>query len=649
VTTPKPRTLPYGAWPSLVSAVATASAGVRLGWPIVDGDDVYWVEGRPQEGGRQALVRWRDSRVVEMIPAEVSVHTRVHEYGGGAYAVSGGTICYSSFADGRLHRLGADGVMVPLTPPGPWHFADLVIDRRRRRVVCVREDRARGGQAAVNALVTVPLDGGAGPGAALVSGDDFYSSPRLSPDASRLCWLSWSHPRMPWNGTELWVADLRPNGTLAAARCVAGGDDESIYQPGWTPDGALLFASDRDDWWTLYRWREGEVAPVLRQPPPDAEFGRPAWTFGTATWAPAGLDRLVAAYTTAGRWHLASIDCAAGTWVALAPDLEPSEWIAATPTHAVVVAGAADTPGRVLRIALVDGAVETLRVASDVALPVATVSVAEAVTFPTSGGRTAHVFYYPPVHAGCTGPSDERPPLIVVSHGGPTAAASAAFSLRVQFWTTRGFAVADVNYGGSSGFGRAYRQRLDGAGGVVDVEDCVAAARWLVSSGRVDANRLIIRGGSAGGYTTLAALAFRPEVFKAGASYYGVSDLEALARDTHKFEARYIDSLIGSYPEARDIYRRRSPLYAADSLSCPLILFQGLEDEVVPPNQSALMAEAVRAKGLPVAYLKFAGEQHGFRRAETIVTCLEAELYFYGKVFGFAPADPLPEIPIANL
>lgn len=641
--------MPFGAWPSPVSAAMAAAGGLRLENPAVDGDDVYWIEGRPQEGGRQVLVRWRGGRLAEVTPDDVSVRTRVHEYGGGAYAVSAGTVCYSSFADSRLYRLDPERPPVPLTPPGPWHYADAVIDTRRRRLVCVREDRTHGGREAVDALVSVPLGGDAGPADVVASGYDFYSTPRLSQDASRLCWLCWRHPRMPWDGTELWVANVLPDGGLGGARRVAGGDDQSIYQPGWALDGSLVFASDRTGWWTLYRWRDGTVEPVMRRPPAAAEFGRPAWIVGTATWAAAGPERLVAAYTTGGRWHLVSIDAAAGTLVVLAPGVEPSEWIAATPTHAVVVAGAADAPGRVLRIALADLSVETLRAAAPVELPAGDVSVPEAVEIPTTGGRTTHAFYYPPANAEFAAPPDQRPPLIVVSHGGPTAAASAAFSLRLQFWTTRGFAVADVNYGGSSGFGRAYRERLDGAWGIVDVDDCVAAARWLASSGQADPDRLIIRGRSAGGYTTLATLAFRPEVFKAGASYYGVSDLEVLARDTHKFESRYLDRLVGPYPEAREVYRARSPRHAVDRLSCPLILFQGLEDEVVPPNQSALMADAVRAKGVPVAYLTFEGEQHGFRRAETIASCLEAELYFYGQVFGFTPADSLPPIPIDNL
>ncbi len=644
-----PATLPFGAWPSPVTAEVAATAGVQLGSASVDSDDVYWIEGRPVEGGRQVLVRWRAGEMREVAPVGVNVRTRVHEYGGGAYVASGGVVCYVNFADGRLYRAVEGGQPIALTAPGAFHHADAVVDHRRGRLIVVREDRTREGGEPINAVVSVPLSGGESPGEILVAGDDFYAAPRLSPDGTRLCWLSWRHPLMPWDGTDLWVADVVPAGGVSDARLVAGGSDESIFQPGWLGDGSLVFASDRTGWWTLYRWWNGDVAPLLAAPPAAAEFGRPAWIFGSSCWAAAGDDRLVATYTTRGRWRLAVIELGTGALKPLAPELAPCEWVASTPAHAVLVAGTADAPDRVVRVALDGGGIETLCVASDPVVPHEYVSVPEAVEFPTPDGSTAHAFYYPPVNADCVAPAGERPPLIVISHGGPTAATSATFSPRLLFWTSRGFAVADVNYGGSTGYGRAYRQRLDGAWGIVDVDDCVAAARWLADSGQADPARLIIRGGSAGGYTTLAALTFRPDVFGAAASYYGVSDLEVLARETHKFESRYMERLVGPYPEARDTYRARSPRYAANRLTCPLILFQGLEDQVVPPIQSELMAEAVRAKGLPVAYLTFAGEQHGFRRAETMVACLQAELYFYGRVFGFTPADALPAIPIANL
>jgi len=647
---------PCGSWPSPLPAAAVAAAGLRLGAVAADGDDLYWLEGRPAEGGRYAVVR-RDAAgvVADVAPADFNARTRVHEYGGGSVVVAGGRVYASSFADQRIYRVDAagrvDGAPVAITPAGPWRYADAVVDTARDRLIAVREDHAGGGEP-VNALVAVPLGRAASAGDVLASGYDFYATPRLDPDGTRLAWLAWRHPQMPWDGTELWVADVEASGVLAGARRVAGAADESIYQPGWLPDGSLCFASDREGWWRLYRTLDpgrDQAVPLVAEPPPDAEFGRPQWIFGTASWAPAGPDRVVVSWTRAGHWRLAVVRPSTGALEDLASGLEPREWLAATPTHAALVAGSTREPEAVVRVALDTGQVDVLRRASELALEAGSISVPEAVSFLSAGGALAHAFYYPPCNAGWAGLDGERPPLVVMSHGGPTDCAGASLNLKIQFWTTRGFAVVDVNYGGSSGFGRAYRERLNGAWGIVDVADVVAAVRHLVAEGKADPRRVAIRGGSAGGYTTLAALAFAPGVFAAGASYYGVSDLEALARETHKFESRYLDTLVGPYPAGRERYRERSPIHAAEQIASPLILFQGLEDEVVPPNQSEGMAAAVRARGIPVAYLAFEGEQHGFRRAENIVRSLEAELSFYGAVFGFEPADAIEPVAIDNL
>jgi dipeptidyl aminopeptidase/acylaminoacyl peptidase len=593
-----------------------------------DAGDVYWLEGRPAEGGRIVLVRRRaDGSVDDVTPYDMNVRTRVHEYGGGAYAVGNGDVFAVHFADQRIYRNG-----VPITAEGAYRYADFAIDAARAQIFGVREDHT-GQHEPVNTLVRVRWEGDAH-GEVIASGHDFYSTPRLSPDASRLTWIAWRHPQMPWDGTELWVADVTPEGTLANAQHVAGSERESIYQPGWSPDGTLYFASDRDGWWRLYRVRGGAIEPAIRNPPPDAEFGRPQWVFGTATWAFADADRMVTSYTRAGRWRLALVHAPTGVMTDADTDLAPHDWLTATPQHAIFVGGTATQPDVVVRFDLDSGRTDVLRSSSTLHLDPGYVSTPEPLEFPTGGGLTAHAFYYPPRNKDFVAPRGDRPPLVVVSHGGPTTAAKTGFDASVQFWTSRGFAVADVNYGGSSGYGRDYRQRLTGQWGMVDVEDVVNAARHLVLQGKADVRRLIARGGSAGGYTTLAALTFFAGVFTAGASYYGISDIEVLARDTHKFEARYLDSLIGPYPEAKAIYRARSPIHHVEKLSCALILFQGLEDKVVPPNQSQMMADAVRAKGLPVEYLTFEGEQHGFRRADTILRCLEAELAFYLKVFG---------------
>jgi dipeptidyl aminopeptidase/acylaminoacyl peptidase len=641
----------YGTWPSAITAEAVATQGIRLSHVSIDGEDVYWIEGRPHEGGRNVLVRRSpDGKLEDITPSGFNVRTRVHEYGGGAHLVSGRLVYASNFTDQRLYRIDTTSAGVPpaaITPPGQWFYADATIDISRRRLISVREDHSDPHREPVNALVSIPIEGAESAGDVLASGFDFYSTPRLSPDASQLAWLAWRHPQMPWDGTELWLADVPEAGALVNQRRVAGGSSESIYQPGWMPDGRLYFVSDRDGWWKLYR--VGDSSPIPVDVPDGAEFGRPQWIFGTASWVPAGDRRMVVSYTRSGRWYLALLDVETRALTALADGLEPREWLAATDTHAVLVAGSTTTADGVVRVELSTGHIETLKSSSTVAFPATLLSVTESVEFPSTDGRTTHAFYYPPRNSEYEAFDDERPPLILISHGGPTTATSATLDLRVQFWTSRGFAVADVNYGGSSGFGRAYRQRLTGQWGVLDVDDMVAAARFLVATGKADPNRLAIRGGSAGGYTTLAALTFHSEVFKAGASYYGISDIEVLAQDTHKFESRYLDTLIGPYPAAKDVYYARSPIHFVDRLACSLILFQGLEDKVVPPNQSEMMAAAVRAKGLPVAYLAFDGEQHGFRKATTIVRSLEAELYFYGAVFGFVPADAIAPIEIDNL
>lgn len=639
---------PYGTWPSPLSAHAIAAQGLRLWGVAVERGDIYWIEGRPAEGGRNVLVRRTpDGQVTDLTPAPINVRTRVHEYGGRACVVDRGEIFYCNFSDQRLYRVGGEA----LTPPGRWYYADPIVDRARDRLICVREDHSDDTREPINRLVAIPLQRGPHAGEVIASGYDFYSTPRLSPDGARLSWICWRHPRMPWDGTELWVANVSGDGSLAEARHVAGGEAESIYQPGWTADGELCFASDRDGWWRLYRSEGDRSVPLLSNPPADAEFGRPEWVFGTSTWAPAARGRLVAAYTSNGSWRLATIDTRAGTWRDLPVDVEPHDWLTATSTSAVFTGASVTRGDAVVVVDLERGTLETIRRASSLQIDPADISIPEAIEFPTARDRKAHAFYYAPRNSSCSGPDDEFPPLIVISHGGPTSAARATLDLRIQFWTTRGFAVADVNYGGSSGYGREYRERLNGQWGIVDVTDVINAAKYLVAQRKADPHRLIVRGGSAGGYTTFAALTFHPDVFKAGASYYGVSDLEVLARDTHKFESRYLETLVGPYPAAADVYQSRSPIHYVDKLSCALILFQGLDDKVVPPNQSEMMAAAVRAKGWPVAYLAFEGEQHGFRRAETIVRSLEAELLFYGAVFGFAPAgaDLIEPVAIDNL
>jgi dipeptidyl aminopeptidase/acylaminoacyl peptidase len=526
-----------------------------------------------------------------------------------------------------------------------WFYADGCIDARRERLLLVREDHTRSGLEPVNTLVSLAMDGSHE--AVIVSGADFYSDPIISPDGRLMAWLQWRHPNMPWDGTELWLAEVAHDGALGAATKVAGGTAESIFQPLWSARGELYFVSDRSGWWNLYCTDCSQPSKHHAVYATAAEYGKPQWTLSAATYAVTAAGQIAASYTSVGRWHLALIDRDRRSLERLHLALEPIESVKAA-ADAIFFIGASPTePPVIARLDLLDRQVEVVRSSATDPIDSKWISVPSAITF-RSDGRDVHAFHYAPANPDFSAPAGERPPLLVLSHGGPTDAAKDIFDGRIQFWTSRGFAVVDVNYGGSSGFGRAYRERLNGQWGVVDVADCVNAAKHLAALGKADPARLIIRGGSAGGYTTLAALTFH-ETFGAGASYYGISDIEVLARDTHKFESRYLDSLIGPYPAAKDLYVARSPIHFTDRLSCPLILFQGLEDKVVPPNQSEMMADAVRRKGLPVAYVAFAGEQHGFRKAETIVRSLEAELYFYGAIFGFHPADPIEPVAIDNL
>lgn len=637
-----PSNAPYGTWTSPVTAASISAGSVRLGNVFTDGESRYWLEGRPQEGGRNVLVRSTVADVFEDVtPAPFNVRTRVHEYGGGACLVIEGEIFFIHDADQRIYHRPMGASPRAVIDEGPFRYADFVLDEARRRLVCVREAHSAGGEP-VNAIVAVDLDGGTV--TTLAGGHDFYSNPRLSPDGSWLSYLAWDHPRMPWDGTELYVAPLANDGTAGGPTLVAGGASESVFQPEWLAGGDLCFVSDRSGWWNLYR-SNGESDVNLF--PADAEFGRPQWAFGMRTYGSTGDGRLLATCCRNGAWELHLIDPDTGAGEPIALPFSDIEDIAVSGNSATLLAGAPDRAIAVVALDLSDGSWDVLRASTDLDLNHAFVSLPEPVRFETAGGQHAHGFYYPPRNPNATPPANEKPPLIVIGHGGPTGATSTTLRPTIQYWTTRGFAVFDVNYRGSTGYGRAYREALYGEWGVADVEDCVYAARYLARQGLADDDRLIIRGGSAGGYTTLAALTFH-DVFKAGASYYGIGELESLARDTHKFESRYLDQLIGPYPERRDVYAARSPLNHADKLSCPVIFFQGLEDKVVPPNQAEMMVNALKEKRIPVAYLAFEGEQHGFRKAETIQRTLEAELYFYGKVFGFTPAGEIEPVEIMN-
>ena len=636
---------PYGSWRSPIGIDAVVGDSIQLAEPWLDGDDIYWLEGRPKEGGRRVLVR-RDATgaTVELTPAPANVRTRVHEYGGGSYTVAGGTVVYSNFADGRLYRLDPGSpVAVPLTPEGPWRYADLCADLPRRRFIAVREDHGVEGQPR-NELVAVPLDGGEPP-LVLVSGPDFVSSPRPAPDGERIAWLEWDHPDMPWDATRLRVARFEPDGSLGIPELVAGGMEESICQPEWSAAGHLHFVSDRSGWWNIYRLAEGPRLEPLA--PMDAEFADPAWIFGRSSYAFLADGTVVAVGRAGGRDRLFHVRPGQAVAEVQTPFTE-FEGLFAGETSLVTLVGAPDRPSAVVRFdAATLVADEPLRTASRTLLDPAYVSRPEPISFPTAGGRTAHALFYPPVNPDIEGPAGERPPLIVLSHGGPTANASTGLDPSKHFFASRGIAVVDVDYGGSTGYGRAYRRLLDDAWGKVDVEDCVAAALFLADRGDVDRDRLAIMGGSAGGFTTLAALAFQ-DVFAAGISLFGVGDLELLAAETHKFESRYLDRLVGPLPEALPRYRERSPIYALDQIRCPVLVLQGLDDRVVTPANAEAIVHALVENGVPYAYLAFEGEGHGFRGEAALRRSLEAELSFLGQVFGFEPADAVEAVELVR-
>ncbi len=635
---------PYGSWRSPITSDLIVAGTVRLGQIELDGEAVYWIEGRPAEKGRNVIVkRSADGSTVDLTPLPFNARTLVNEYGGGSFIVSKAEVFFSNFADQRLYRIAPNTEPQAVTSESKFRYADGVVDWQRNRFVCVREDHSVAGQEAKTTLAAIDLT--SGEQTVLVEGNDFYSSPRLSPNGKQLAWLAWDHPNMPWDGSELWLADVQVDGSLANKTLIAGSSNESIFQPEWSPEGELYFVSDRSNWWNLYRLRAGVVEAVCSK---DAEFGLPHWVFGMSTYGFVSVKQIVCTYVEQGFSHLALIDTDSGKIETVESAYTQIEGIRCSAGSAVFFAGSPNQPSAIVRFDPATGQFETLRRSSELAIDSGYVSPPQAVEFPTERGLTAHGFFYPPQNKDYAAPDNELPPLLVMIHGGPTAAASPTLKLGIQYWTSRGIAVLDVNYGGSTGYGREYRERLKGNWGVVDVDDCVHGARFLAEQGLVDSNRLAITGGSAGGYTVLCALAFR-DVFKAGASHYGVSDLAALEIDTHKFESRYTHSLVAPYPERADLYRERSPIHHTDKLNAPVIFFQGLEDKVVPPNQSEMMVEALRKKNLPVAYVTFEGEQHGFRQAANIKRALDGELYFYSRIFGFELADHVEPVPIENL
>ena len=653
--------IPYGSWPTPLTAEVVLASATGLGGIAVDGADLVWSESRPEEGGRIQLVRRSaGGETTELLPDGFSARSRVHEYGGAAWWTRDRVVWFANWSDQRLYRLGT-GVggegPVPLTPepetPGADRYADGDVRPDGAQLVCIHEHHPAGGRGAidvVNELVILDPERPSSP-TPIVTGPDFVAHPRFSRDSRRLCWIEWDHPNMPWDGTRLKVRLLESG----AETTVAGGPEESVLEPAWQADGSLVFISDRNGWWNLYRWDpvDGRVETLVET---DADIGLPTWSLGGARYGTLPDGRIVYAATRDSYDSLAvrGVD---GTSAALPTPFSVVDDLRVSGENDVVaIAASPVAESAIVRIRLDDDPprIEVIRPPRDLGpygITRGYLSQPEPIDFPTTGSARAHALLYEPVNCDVAAPADELPPLLVMIHGGPTAQAYPELQVGIQYWTTRGFAVVDVNYRGSSGYGREYRNLLRGNWGVADVEDCLAAARHLAGEGRVDAGRMCISGGSAGGFTVLASLARADTPFAAGADSFGIADLEVLAEDTHKFESRYLDRLIGPYPEQRERYVERSPIHHLDELHRPLIVLHGAEDPVVPLSQSEMIVSALRANGAPVAYLVFQDEQHGFRQAAHIRRALEAELSFYAQVFGFElpPAEQIEPVEIENL
>lgn len=690
---------PYGSWQSPINAQMLVAQNVRLSEPKLSEKNNYWIEGRPQEQGRCVIVgAGADGKAKDLLPSPFNARSSCHEYGGASYCLDGDDIYFINAADQGIYLItqgSPEPKPVAICPEGHWRYTDMIIDSARQRIICVAENHQEKDlqqqKEEQNFIVTIDLsnlqpqsqtlhsaiNGPVENPEILIGGADFYSNPSISPDGNTISWLCWNHPNMPWDVTECWTATLSPDGkTLSETRKIAGGisdtgKQESVFQPQFGPDGYLYFVSDRNNWWNIYRSDLVGIQPTVETITDlDAEFATPQWVFGMSCYDFLDNNTILCCYTQNGRWGLASIDLCptASNSSTATPNKQESEDTSLNSKSftlnkietlddniSMICAGhgrglyfgASNIESSCLRQYEPNKAIKTICQSSSLKLPTECLSAPQAITF-ASGAEEAHGFYYAPQNTNFHASADELPPLIVLCHGGPTGATDTALNLKIQFWCSRGFAVFDINYRGSTGYGRHYRDSLKKQWGVKDVEDVCAGARHLVRLGLADPNRLAIKGGSAGGYTVLAALTFT-NTFSAGASHYGIGDLETLARDTHKFESRYLDSMVGPYPQDIDLYKTRSPINHVEQLNCPVIFFQGLEDRVVPPNQAEEMVTAIANKGLPVAYIPFAGEGHGFRGAHAIVNSLENELYFYSQVFAFTAGSDIKAIPITNM
>ncbi|VAI84195.1 unnamed protein product [Triticum turgidum subsp. durum] len=653
----RPTAAPFGSWRSPITADVVSGASKRLGDIALAGDGrLLWIEGRPEEKGRMVIVK-EDDKPVDIIPQEFAARTLAQEYGGGAFAVQDNVVVFSNYKDQRLYKqsIGTGSLPVPLTPDygaPDVSYADGVFDPHSSRYITVMEDRRTSSLNPTTTIVSVNLSNEP---KVLISGNDFYASPRIDPTKKRMAWIEWGHPNMPWDKSELWVGYFSESGDLTERVCVAGSNPmlvESPAEPKWSPKGELFFVTDRGSgFWNIYKWVEhtNEVVPMYTL---DAEFTRPLWVFGINSYDFLGKsNHIVFTYRQLGKSYLGVLDCDSGSVSLLDIPFSDLSNVVTGNDYFYIEGASGSIPTSIAKVTLDENKTKVISFSivwsssPDVMQYRSFFSTPEFIEFPTSSpGQKAYAYFYPPLNPMFEGLPDEKPPLLVKTHGGPTAETRGVLDLSVQYWTSRGWAFLDVNYGGSTGYGREYRERLLKKWGIVDVDDCCSCARFLVENGKVDEQRLCITGRSAGGYTTLASLAFR-DTFKAGASLYGIGDITLLRAETHKFESRYMDNLVGS----EGAYYERSPINFVNKFTCPVILFQGLDDKVVPPDQARKIYKALKESGLPVALVEYEGEQHGFRKAENIKFTLEQQMVFFTRTVGkFEVADDITPIKIEN-
>jgi dipeptidyl aminopeptidase/acylaminoacyl peptidase len=618
--------IPYGFWPSSISTDYLTAQSIRYSEVKLYNHKIYWLETRPNEKGRSVLVCYENQQLTELLPSTFSVRTRAQEYGGSCYCLTDKAIYFVKDQDQAIYQFdSATEDIQQISPEGSYRYADLIIDSHHGRLIAVRENHQESKLHPKSEIISIDLQNSSCK--VLVEGDDFYSNPQISPNGTQFSYLAWNHPQMPWDGSTCVVTDMDSQGNISSKKVIAGSTTESIFQPLWSPTGELFFVSDRNNWWNIYTWDGSSIRCIYEL---HAEFATPQWVFGMSTYGFLNDQEIFCCYTQNGQWKLATINTTTHQFIPIKQDFCDISSISTHNHQAAFIANTATTSNQIF---VYQGKAITAITANTQYLSLADIAKAKAIEFPTKDGEIAYGFYYPPTHSSIDYDENHKPPLIVLCHGGPTGACETGFNIKIQFWTNRGFAVVDVNYRGSTGYGKLFRDSLKHHWGIKDVDDVCSAAEYVVSQGWVDPNKTIIRGSSAGGFTVLAALTFA-DTFAIGCSLYGIGDLEALAKDTHKFEAHYLDNLIGEYPQRRDLYLARSPIYHSAQLNCPVIFFQGLQDKVVPPEQAEAMVNALKQKNIPVEYVCFAEEGHGFRQANNIKILYEKELAFYQKFLG---------------